>query len=211
MTDPVTDSVSDAVTVVHPPPADKSKARRLVLLAVLLVSLVVVGKVTGLAEHLTVPKIREFMSELGVLGFVVYLAVFCVGELVHIPGMAFMLAAVVAYGELWGGVAGFVGGVISVSFTFVLVRRVGGQPLGEIKWPIMRKVLELMGERPIAVVTVLRIVFAFSPVLNYALAMSSVRFREYVVGSFFGLIPWAVGCALFTEWLLAFTGLAQGL
>ncbi|MCA9533564.1 MAG: VTT domain-containing protein [Myxococcales bacterium] len=206
----MTDDVSDDVTVVHAPPPDKKKTWRLILLAVLLVGLVVIGKVTGLADHLTVPKIREFMSELGVLGFLLYLAVFCLGELVHIPGMAFMLAAVVAYGEVGGGIAGFVGGVISVSFTFVLVRRVGGQPLGEIKWPIMRKVLELMGERPIAVVTVLRIVFAFSPVLNYALAMSSVRFREYVIGSFIGLIPWAIGCALFTEWLLDFTGLAAG-
>ena len=200
--------VTDDATVVHAPPPEKKKTWRLVLLAVLLVGLVVVGKVTGLAEHLTVPKIREFMSELGTLGFLMYLALFCVGELVHIPGMLFMLAAVVAYGQLWGGVAGFLGGVVSVSFTFALVRRVGGQPLGEIKWPIMRKVLELMGERPIAVVTVLRVVFAFSPVLNYALAMSSVRFREYVIGSVIGLVPWAIGCALFTEWLLEFSGLA---
>ena len=73
-----------------------------------------------------------------------------------------------------------------------------------------RKVLELMGERPIAVVTVLRMVFAFSPVLNYALAMSTVRLREYVFGSLIGLIPWAVGCALATEWLLEWSGLASG-
>lgn len=195
--------------VVHPP-VEKSKAGRLILLAVLLVGLVVLGKVTGLTEHLTVPRIREFMTELGVLGFLLFVVLFCVGELVHIPGMVFMLAAVVAYGPLLGGIAGFVGGVISVTFTFVLVRRVGGQPLGEIKWPIMRKVLELMGERPIAVVTVLRMVFAFSPVLNYALAMSTVRLREYVFGSLIGLIPWAVGCALATEWLLEVSGLAGG-
>ncbi|MCA9574547.1 MAG: VTT domain-containing protein [Sandaracinaceae bacterium] len=190
------------------PPPEKTKTWRLVLLAALLVGLVVLGKVTGLAEHLTVPKIRAFMSELGVLGFVIYLVVFCLGELMHIPGMVFVLAAVVAYGEVVGGVAGFIGGVISVTCTFVLVRRVGGQPLGEIKWPIMRKVLELMDERPVAVVTVLRMLFAFAPPLNYALAMSSVRLRQYVIGSFIGLIPWALACAVFTEWLLEFLGLA---
>ena len=202
-------AVSNDDVVVHPP-AEPKKTWRLIVLAVVLVGLVVLGKVTGLTDHLTVPKIRAFMSELGVLGFLLFLVVFCVGELVHIPGLVFMLAAVVAYGSVGGGVAGFVGGVISVTFTFVLVRRVGGQPLGEIKWPIMRKVMELLGERPIAVVTVLRMVFAFSPVLNYALAMSTVRLREYVFGSLIGLIPWAVGCALATEWLLEVSGLAGG-
>ena len=54
----------------------------------------------------------------------------------------------------------------------------------------------------------LRMLFAFAPPLNYALAMSSVRLRQYVIGSFIGLIPWALACAVFTEWLLEFLGLS---
>jgi uncharacterized membrane protein YdjX (TVP38/TMEM64 family) len=203
----VTDS-SDEI-IVHPAPAPKKKTWRLIVLALVLVALVVVGKVTGVTDQLTVPAIRSFMNELGVLGFVLYLVVFCVGELMQVPGMVFMLAAAVAYGSLWGGIAAFVGGILSVCFTFGLVRRVGGQPLGEIKWPIMRKVLELLGERPIAVVAVLRLLFTLSPVLNYALAMSSVRFRDYVIGSVLGFLPWAIGVAVATEKVLEYTGIAH--
>lgn len=174
----------------------------MVLLGVLLVGGYIVGVQTGATEYLTVDRIREFMLGLGVWGFLLYLAVFCVGELMHIPGMVFMVAAVIAYGPLWGGLAAFFGGLLSVSFTFVLVRTVGGQPLGEVKWNFMRRVLSHLDTRPILVVAVLRLAFTLSPVLNYALAMSPLRFREYFVGSVLGFAPWAVGVAFLADWIL---------
>ena len=189
-----------------PAPPTEGGGKRVLLLIALLVVIAAVAYFTGATEYLTRDRIRGFMTDLGAVGFLLYLALFCVGELIHIPGMVFMIAAVVAYGPLYGGLAAFGGGMLSVSFTFFLVRRVGGQPLGEIKWPIMKRVLELIDDRPIPVVAALRLLFTLSPVLNYALAMTHVRFRDYFIGSLIGFLPWAIAVAVATEKAIEFFG-----
>ena len=51
----------------------------------------------------------------------------------------------------------------------------------------MRKILDRLDERPILTVVILRLIFVMSPPVNYALALSSLRFRDYLIGSLIGL------------------------
>ncbi|MCB9621848.1 MAG: DedA family protein, partial [Sandaracinus sp.] len=57
--------------------------------------------------------------------------------------------------------------------------------------------------RPVRVVALLRLILWMAPPLNYALAMSAVRFRDYVVGSALGLILPIAAAALFFDWVVA--------
>jgi uncharacterized membrane protein YdjX (TVP38/TMEM64 family) len=41
---------------------------------------------------------------------------------------------------------------------------------------------------PVRVVALLRVVLIHSPQLNYALALSSLRYRDYLLGSALGLV-----------------------
>jgi hypothetical protein len=47
----------------------------------------------------------------------------------------------------------------------------------------------LIEQRPITIVTILRLCFLMSPMLNMLLSMTNIRFREYMIGSFLGLLP----------------------
>jgi len=47
----------------------------------------------------------------------------------------------------------------------------------------------LIEQRPITIVCVLRLCFLMSPMLNMLLSMTNIRFREYMIGSFMGLMP----------------------
>jgi uncharacterized membrane protein YdjX (TVP38/TMEM64 family) len=55
--------------------------------------------------------------------------------------------------------------------------------------PWLRLAMLRLETRPIATVAVLRLVFFMLPALNYVLALTPVRFRDFVVGSALGLVP----------------------
>jgi uncharacterized membrane protein YdjX (TVP38/TMEM64 family) len=174
---------------------------RLVALAALLGGLYLVGYLTGVTRDLSVDRVKNYLDEAGPWGFVLFLVVFFLGEMVHIPGLVFVGAAILTYGRLWGGVAGYVGAEFSLCLGFLLVRGVGGQPLNEIKSKRMRRILDKLETHPLATVTVLRLIFWMAPALNYALAMSNVRFRHYAIGSAIGLVLPIAGAALFFDWV----------
>ena len=185
-----------------PPPAPAPspvKWWRLVALVVLIVSLLVLGKVTGLTAYLTTERIRTLVQSAGWWGALLLIALFCVGELVHIPGFVFVAAAVIAYGRLGGGALGYVGALCSVSVSFFIVRGVGGKPLGAIKWRFVQRILAQLDEHPVRTVTILRSILWMAPQLNYALALSRVRYRDYLIGSALGLALPVAGMVLLMD------------
>jgi len=183
------------------PARRKSSRWRLAALALFVVGSFAIAHSTGLTERLDVATIRGFMEAAGVLGFMAFLAAFAVGELMHVPGLVFVGAASVAYGQTLGTLAAFVGALGSVTLSFYVVRAIGGQPLGDVKSRLARRILSQLDERPLRTIAILRLVFWMAPALNYALAMSKVRYRDYLLGSALGLalpIPLAV---FFFDWL----------
>ena len=180
----------------------KSKAR-LLLIAAILVGLYFLGKQTGLVDRFNPEAIREGVQGAGVWGLAIYLAVFSLGEFIHVPGIVFVAGGILAYGKLLGFFAAFLGSIVSVCFSFLVVRRIGGQIAGESRWSFVRKTLKQLDTRPIATVTLLRMVLFISPAINYALALSGVRFRDYVIGSALGLAgPLAAITYFFDEIIL---------
>jgi uncharacterized membrane protein YdjX (TVP38/TMEM64 family) len=168
-------------------PAPQRLWLRLLALLVMVVVLLVVARVSGLASHLGTEEIRTRMAMAGWWAPVLYVGAFALAELAHFPGTVFVLAAVVAYGRLVGGALAFTGAIISFLVTFTVVRRVGGQPLGAIRWAWVRRILAELDGHPIRTVVLLRLVLWMTPQVNYVLALSSVKTRDFVVGSIIGL------------------------
>lgn len=174
---------------------------RLALLAVFIVASLVTVHATGLTEQLDVERVRDFTQSAGLWGLLGYWLAFALGVLVHLPGMAFIGAASVAYGEALGMLVGYSGAMGAAMTSFLLVRTIGGQPLGDVKRPWMRKVLAQLESRPVTTIALLRLVFFLASWLNYGCAMSAVRMRDYALGTAIGLVPQAVAGALFFDWI----------
>ncbi len=170
------------------------------LVVLALVAIYVVGRVTGLNEQFSIDSVREAMQGTGWWGFVVFIGIFCTGLLFGIPGIVFLFAAVLVYGKLWGAAASILAGIIGMTISFVVVRRLGGQPFKDITRPFLRKWLDRVDQRPIRSIIVIRLVMMAFPAVNYALAMSSVKFRDYFIGSSIGLVPPFSLYAVFFEW-----------
>ncbi|MEO6954052.1 MAG: VTT domain-containing protein, partial [Polyangia bacterium] len=129
----------------------------------------------------------------------VFIGAFLVGELLHLPGMLFFATGVLIWGRLLGGVIGGATALLSVVFTFMIVRVIGGQPLSKPTRPFMQRILAHLADRPISTVAMLRMVFFLTPSVTYALALSPIRFGQMMLGSAIGLAPPLTIIALLSE------------
>jgi len=185
-------------------PAKKSKVwLRLLLLAVLLVGIFLIGRQTGLIQRISVTWLQTTVRDAGPLGVAVYALLFAAGVLVQVPGMLFVAAGMLVYGKIAGYFVCLLGAVVAVCASFLMVRVVGGQALGTVKKPWIAKLLAKLDDHPVRWLVVLRLVAFISPPLNYALALTRIRFRDYALGSALGLVlPMAVVTLAF-DWLFA--------
>lgn len=180
-------------------------AARVVTLLALLAAGAWAAEALGLREAFSEEGLRQLTEQAGVFGGLAYLAAFAMGQLVQLPGIAFVLGARVAYGPLLGFAAGYAGALLSVSVSFFFARAVGGKALGSLKGKWARRVLSRLEDRPLRTIIVLRTLFALSPPLNYALAMSSTRFRDYFAGSAIGLVAPIAAWVFLSDCLLSFS------
>ena len=167
--------------------AGQKRLLRVAALVVVVVALLLVGRSSGLASHGSVERVRALVVQAGPWGIALFVLVFSLGEMLHVPGLLFVAASVLAYGRLWGGLLGWTASLVAISVTFLMARAVAGTPLSEVKSPRMRRILEGLERRPVLTVFLLRSVFILSPPLTYALALSRVRYRDYLLGSAAGL------------------------
>merc|ERR1740124_1100134 len=181
----------------HPRRRRMAVARLLLVFALLIIALVV-AKLSGLTDRIDKEAIREAMEKCGPYGVLAFVAVFALGELMHIPGMVFVAAAVIAYGRLWGGLLSYVAANVSVCVGFVCYRAVGGKStLYALGLP--RRVEQLLHQleaRPVRVIVVLRLLMWLAPALNAALGLTRVRFLPYALGSALGLLAPITGMVL---------------
>jgi len=170
---------------------------RLGALALLLLSLALAARAFDLHHRVTPGALRELAGGPGGRAF--FVLAFCAGELLHLPGLLFVGAAVLVWGPVEGGAFAFAAGLLSLSVAFALTRLVGGQPLGVVQRPWVQRLLEKLDRRPVLTVAALRAVLAFAPPLNVALALTPMRFRDYLAGSALGLVPPVAVMALFVD------------
>ena len=155
-------------------------------------------ELSGLRDHLTLAYLRQTILAHEVGGLFIFVVLFSLGNLVHIPGWIFLASAVVALGPFWGGVATYIGAVISCAVTFLSIRFLGGDALREMKNKLAMRIFHQLDTRPITSVALLRIFFQTIPALNYALALSGIRLRHYMLGTVLGLpLPIALYCFFF--------------
>jgi uncharacterized membrane protein YdjX (TVP38/TMEM64 family) len=172
--------------------------RRFLGVAIFLIVLLIVVQVSGLRDHLDLPFVRQVILQHPIGGLVLFVLLFSLGNLIQVPGWLFLAAAVLALGRVGGGVVTYVAAVISCVLTFVTIRILGGNALRLLENRVAVAIMAKLDARPVASVALLRLLFQTAPVLNYALAMSGVRFPAYLIGTLIGLpIPIALYCIFF--------------
>lgn len=172
--------------------------KRLMAVVLLLILLFAVFELTGLRAHFNLQFLQQTIRDHPVSGLLIFVLGFALGNLVQIPGWVFLAAAVLALGQLWGGIATYIAACISCIVTFFSIRFVGGDALRQLDSRVATSLLSRLDAHPVSSVLLLRMLFQTVPALNYTLALSGIRFRDYLLGTLLGLpLPIAVYCVFF--------------
>lgn len=172
--------------------------KRILAVAIFLGVLLAVFEWSGLRAHFDLAFLQQRIAENRVGGLAAFVLLFALGNLIQIPGWVFLAAAVLTLGRSWGGLATYIAACVSCALTFFAIRLIGGNALRELKSKTARRILARLDEHPVRSVIVLRILFQTVPALNYALALSGIRFRQYIFATLIGLpLPIAMYCLFF--------------
>mmetsp|Transcript_64323 Transcript_64323/g.119563 ORF Transcript_64323/g.119563 Transcript_64323/m.119563 type:complete len:262 (+) Transcript_64323:127-912(+) len=174
---------------------------RLACLAAIVITMLLVGKALHAEERLSGEQIRHDIRQAGVWGPFLFMVMFTIGELLHVPGLVFIAAAVFVYGRLWGGCLAFIGALVAVSVSFLLMRCIGGTALADIQNKYVAALTKGVTDRPLRTVICLRLFFITMPWINTFLALNRISYLDFLVGSGLGLMPPVAAFALAFDWM----------
>ena len=128
-------------SAVDQPLAFLLRYKRLIGVAVFLAVLFTIFEVSGLRDHFNLAFIRELILQHRVGGLVLFVLLFSLGNLIQIPGIVFLAAAVVTLDRFWGGVVTYVAAMTSCALTFVIIRALGGDALRTLNNRVAMRIL----------------------------------------------------------------------
>ncbi len=143
-------------------------------------------------------RLQQELLALGALAAPVFILFFAVGELLHLPGIVFVLVARHVFGPVMGLAVGYAGAVFALTVSFAVARllvraaRATREPWRP-RWAPLRRAFERLENRPVRNVALLRLVLWLTPPLTYALAATRVRGRDHLLGSALGLVVPVIG------------------
>lgn len=160
---------------------------KLLVVAVAIVGLVLLGKQFGAR----IDEFKGFVAGLGPLGPAVFVGAYILATVLFGPGSLLTIASGAVFGLAFGFVWAFVGAVFGSSLAFLIARYLARSSVerwtaGNTKFDAVDRAIAREG-RKIAFLLRLSPVFPFN-FLNYALGLTRVSFRDYLLASL-GMIP----------------------
>jgi len=137
-------------------------------------------------------ELVAWMRGAGLFGVLAYAGVYVAAAILLLPGSVLTAGAGLAYGPWLGILIVSPVSVLAATLAFLIGRTIA-RPWVERRVgsdPTLKAIDAAIGRDGLKVVLLLRLspVFPFN-VLNYALSLTRVRTREYVLGSFIGMLP----------------------
>ena len=183
-----------------PPAPARPVWPRMLLLALILAALWGLGRHLGLDELATPGALVGFITRLGPWGMAVFVGLWVVYVQMQLPGVVFVIAAMLLYGPWEGALVSWVGGMIVIAATHLFIRAIGGTPLAGSKRAWVQRILSRLERQPVRTVALLRAVFVMNPAINYPIILGGMPMREHMMGSALGLIPPVIFWAITAGW-----------
>jgi uncharacterized membrane protein YdjX (TVP38/TMEM64 family) len=135
-----------------------------------------------------------WINQLGSVGVLAYIALYIIATVAFLPGSIVTLGGGAIFGVVLGSLYVFIGASLGATAAFLIGRYLARdwvykQIAGNEKF---RKIDEAVGQEGFKIVFLTRLspVFPFN-LLNYALGITGVSFKDYLLG-FLGMIPGTV-------------------
>ena len=171
----------------------KSGWWKLIVLGLALTAAVILFRFTNVTDYLTLAGIHRLREAVGIWAPPTFVLVYAAGTLIAFPGSVLSLTGGLLFGTLLGGTLIVVGASLGAVCAFLLARYAGRDVIEKfISGRRLEKFDQLVHGSGLSAVLFTRFVpllpFNF---LNFAWGLTSVRFRDYVVGTVIGITPGA--------------------
>jgi phospholipase D1/2 len=202
------DGLMDDLT---PPPREHIGRGRLLRLGIVLFfmsAVALVWRMTPLSEYVRVETFTQWTNAVTIhaalVPFIVLL-IYIVGGLIMFP-VTILIAATAAMFDLVPSILyAYLGSLSSAIITYLIGARLGRRKVGELTGSWLDRLSRRLQDQGLFTVTVMRMLpLAPFTVVNMVAGAMHIRFRHYVLGTFFGMTPGILAIAVFTERLLSF-------
>ena len=152
-------------------------------------------------------QIEAWLEQAGIWAPVIYIVLYTIGTILILPSTPLNLSGGVIFGAWWGtvwtSVAAVIAAVVAFAFTRTIGREVIAQKLAG-RWEVMDAEIRQGGLFYMFAIRLLPII----PygLVNFAAGLTSIRFRDYFVGTLLGTVPGILPFVMMGSGLLALKG-----
>jgi len=171
---------------------DKQNRFRLIIVIFLLASIIFAFKYFRLDEHISLTKLHVLVEDLGYWGPLAFILLYAIASTFGLPGTIFTIAGGVIFGKWLGTALNITGATLGACAAFAIARFAARGIMAEKfktqKWFV--KLEKGIAEDGLNYMLFVRLipVFPYNG-LNYGAALTSISFRNYFIGTFFGMMP----------------------
>lgn len=150
-------------------------------------------------KALTPAAIRDYIQNFGRWAAIVYVLAYALNTISILPPIAVLsLTAGLAFGKIWGAILLMTGAMLGTSITFFISRFFGRAFVEKIMQGKFKNLDDLLEKRGFVTILFFRVIpLVPYEVLNYAGGFSKIKFRDYFLATFLGLIPGVIISAFF--------------
>ena len=176
----------------------------LLILAVL--GLAAVWRWTPLSEWLDVDRIAALGEWIKASEFtpLLVLAAYVIGGLAAVPITLMIIATVTVFGPWLGAGYAIVGAELSALAAFGVGHLLGRDAVSRVAGSRVNRISRTLSSRGVLTIITLRIVpVAPFSVINVIAGVSEIRFRDFAIGSFIGMLPGIIAIAFLADRIVA--------
>jgi uncharacterized membrane protein YdjX (TVP38/TMEM64 family) len=147
----------------------------------------------GLLDELTIDNLRTWAKGAGWWGPPVFVLLFAIGEILHVPSVIFVVVASIVWPLAVALPTAYLGAMTASAVVFLFARFVVGEGVRKLVHdkmpPEFRRYDDALEERGFRTVALIRLVTFMAPLMHWVLATSRVRFGTMMAGTAVGLLP----------------------
>ncbi|MDB5775775.1 MAG: rane protein [Herbaspirillum sp.] len=179
--------------------------RRLIglgMLAILLVMLALAWRFTPLREWVNLTSLIAFARNLKELPFAPLIVIggFVAAGMLMIPVTLLIAVSGIVYGAVYGALYAMIGAMLSAALGFGLGAWLGREALHQVLGHRINALSKRLAQRGIMAMVVVRLLpVAPFTIVNMVAGASHIGLRDYLIGTFFGLLPGILLTATFSH------------
>jgi len=144
-------------------------------------------------EQLDVTTLQQWIDNAGMAAPLLFMALYALATVLFLPGSVITLAGGALFGPVLGTFYNLTGATIGAALAFLFARYLASEWVEQKTGGTLRRLKEGVEKEGWRFVAFVRLVplFPFN-LLNYALGLTRIRFRDYVIASYVCMLPGAI-------------------